>query len=185
MRIIGGEGGGRRLRAPRGSNTRPTSDRVREALFNILAPRIPESRFLDLFAGSGAVGLEALSRGAAEAVFVEKRPQAAAVIRRNIEHLKLAGRAILYQADVNAFVRDWLPSLGTFDIVYMDPPYKSEYAAGTLRGISRCGLLADRGVVVVESARTGLPPERVERLVLTKRRSYGDTVLSFYQMEDN
>lgn len=185
MRIIGGEGGGRRLRTPRGSNTRPTSDRVREALFNILAARIPESRFLDLFAGSGAVGLEALSRGAAEAVFVEKRPQAAEVIRRNIEHLKLTGQATLYQADVNAFVNDWSPRLGAFDIVFMDPPYESGYAERTLRGISRCGLLTDRGVVVVESARTGLPPERVERLVLTKRRYYGDTVLSLYQMGEN
>lgn len=183
MRIIAGEGGGRRLRAPRGRNTRPTSDRVREALFNILAPHIAGSRFLDLYAGSGAVGLEALSRGAAEAVFVEKHPQATEVIRRNIENLRLTGRATVYQADVNAFVNERLPRLGSFRIVFLDPPYKSGYAEKALTGISRCGS-ADSGVVVVESSRSVLPPERVERLVLTKRRHYGDTVLSLYQMEE-
>lgn len=183
MRIIGGAGKSRRIATPRGRDTRPTADRVREALFNILAPRLPGSRFLDLYAGSGAVGLEALSRGAEKAVFVERHRPTAALIRENISTLQFTDRATVCQSDVYTFLSGRRPRAGTFEIVFLDPPYAGGDAERMLRAVSRSGLLSDDGVVVMESARAAPPPDRAGGLILVQRRYYGDTALSFYQTE--
>ncbi len=185
MRIIAGEGRGRRIRAPRGLNTRPTADRVREALFNILASNLQECRFLDLYAGSGGIGLEALSRGAGEVVFVEKNPEATAVIEKNIKETKLPGEKKVYRADVPAFIRSQSPTNPGFNIVFLDPPYKQGLEQRTLEAISGAPyVLKDKAVVVVESARSIPPLERVGTMVLVRHRAYGDTALSFYRMEE-
>lgn len=184
MRIIGGIYRSRRLRAPSGTSTRPTSDRVREALFGILeaASAIEGARALDLYAGTGALALEALSRGAAAAVLVESSRTALAVLRANIQDLGLDGRATVVAADVRG-VASRLAADGPFDLVFADPPWKSAEAGGPaqiLEALARAGALSVRALVVLEhSARTS-PPE-VVGLTLADTRRYGDTALAIYK----
>ncbi len=156
MRIIAGEFRSRVLRAPAGMHTRPTSDRLRETLFNVLQPRIEGARFLDLYAGSGANGLEALSRGAAQTVLVEQAAPALAALRANVEALGARGAEV-----AGVPVARWLARAGSavpvpFDIIFLDPPYAEagEYAAtlGTL-GAHAASLLAPGGIVIAEHAR--------------------------------
>jgi 16S rRNA (guanine966-N2)-methyltransferase len=184
VRIIGGELGGRHLRAPHGDATRPTSDKVREAIFNILgniAPPVPDgARVLDLFAGAGGLGLEALSRGAASAVFVDRAPPAVRAIEENLAALGLGGRAtVLRQPVATALVRG---NLGAFGWIFVDPPYAGDDAIQTIGAIAaRPGLVAPDGVVVVEHDRRRPPADSYLALALTDRRRYGDTEVSFYR----
>ena len=180
MRIIAGSARGRRLKTPRGKNTRPTSDRVREALFNILSPYIPGCSFLDLFAGSGAVGLEALSRGAARAVLVEADRTALAALRENVILTGFQDRAYILAREV----KDALFYLGQrgdkFDIIYLDPPYYQNLVEPTLQQIETAAVLRDGGIAVAESAVRDLVPTEIGRLFRWREKEYGDTCLNFY-----
>ncbi|MET0188875.1 MAG: 16S rRNA (guanine(966)-N(2))-methyltransferase RsmD [Pseudonocardia sediminis] len=175
-RLIAGRAGGRRLSVPP-SGTRPTSDRVREALFSALEhdPGLDGAVVLDVCAGSGALGLEALSRGAADAVFVESDRRAALVLRRNVAEVGLGGRVLAGQAGTVL----GRPSEQAFDVVLVDPPYAVPDAevAGWLADAAAGGWLADGAVVVVERARSKNPfpwPDAIEGV---RDRRYGDTVL--------
>jgi 16S rRNA (guanine966-N2)-methyltransferase len=185
MRVIAGEFGGLRLAVPK-SVTRPTSDRVREALFSILGGRVAGARVLDLFAGSGALGIEALSRGAATACFVEQNRGAAATIGENLLRARTApGRARVVCSDTLVFLRRGADSGGPFDLVFADPPY-AKHPRATDQGDALLGpgavlgVLAEGGVFVLESAASrthGAPPGwRV-----TDRRRYGGTALWFFE----
>ena len=176
MRIAGGRLKGRPRHAPAGRATRPTSDRVREAVFNVLAHgiedlRLEDARVLDLFAGTGALGLEALSRGAARAVFVDDLAAARALIRENVAALGLGGQAQVWRRDARR--------LGAcpgepFDLVFLDPPYRSGLAAAALAS-ARAGVwLAPGAVLVLELAADEAPPG-ANWLTLADRRRYGDT----------
>lgn len=182
MRVTGGLLGGRVLRAPAGTNTRPTADRVRQALFNILGPRCEGAQVLDLYAGSGALGIEALSRGAAHAVFVESDRRACQVLEKNLLELALPARAaVLCQPVPAAFSR----LRGAFELIFADPPYASADLPELLAALGRpgCALLAARALVVVEhgtARRDPVPPERAGDLVCSDRRRYGQTGLAFY-----
>ena len=179
MRLTGGLDRGRKLKAPRGMKTRPTASKVREAIFNILGPA-PDGDVLDLFAGTGALGIEALSRGALRAVFVEKEPRALAALRRNLSTLGLATRASVVGRDV-APALDLLATEGRrFAWVFVDPPYAAGAVEGVLRALG-CHRLAAGGVVVVEHDKRNVPPEDCGGLILTDRRYYGDTGVSFYR----
>ncbi len=189
-RVIAGALGGRRFAAPSGEATRPTPERVREALFSALAADLPDAVVLDLFAGSGALAIEALSRGASRAVLVESGRRAVAVIRRNLGDLGLdepAGRALVRGVAARAFCA--APEGGPFDVVLADPPYDLPAealaacvgdlaAAGALRPGARVVLERDRrGVEALEAARPpAVAPERV--------RAYGDTVLVWWRASD-
>ncbi len=155
MRIIGGEHGGRRLRFPDAEGLRPTADRVRETLFNWLQPRLPGGRCLDLFAGSGALGLEAASRGAGEVVMVERAPRVAEQLRRNVELLGLAQVRVI-QADALGWLSgDPLP----FDILFLDPPFHRDLLAGACRRLAEGGWLAPAARIYLEhDAADPLPP---------------------------
>lgn len=185
MRIIAGRYRSRTLEAPAGLATRPTSDRLRETLFNVLAPRIEGATVLDLYAGSGAVGIEALSRGAARVEFVERAPAALAVLRKNLDGLKLTEGFRIHGAGVAAALRK-MKADGAFDLVFLDPPYDAagEYAAtlGLLGGSAR-GLLAWGALVIAEHRRK----ERLEahhgELERTRLLEQGDAALSFYAIE--
>ena len=175
MRVIAGAYKGRRLKAPAGRDTRPTSDRVREALFSILGD-VANARVLDLYAGSGALGIEALSRGAAEVVFVERDRRAAEAIRANLRSLG-DPPATIHAADVSA----WLARAGgarQFDLVFADPPYSSAPRAGEVLSELLPPLLTDTSVTVTESdkrapLRLGLP--------LVDERTYGDTRIAIHR----
>jgi 16S rRNA (guanine966-N2)-methyltransferase len=174
LRVVAGRLGGRRLVAPRGQATRPTSDRVREALFSILGS-VEGARVLDLFAGSGALAIESLSRGAAEATLVERLPGAVAAIRRNLSALEL--EAEVRHEDVQAFLGRARRDGRQYDLVFVDPPYRR--ASGLTEWLSPAiaPLLAGYSRVVVESDRRA--PLELDLARIDQRR-YGDTLISFY-----
>jgi 16S rRNA (guanine(966)-N(2))-methyltransferase RsmD len=183
MRVIGGAARGRRLKVPKGQVTRPTAARVKESLFNILPHDFSGMRVLDLFAGSGNVSIEALSRGAALAVLVDESPRAAAVIRENLRRLNLTESTQLWTAPVARSLRKLAKSGERFDLIFLDPPYDRELVGTTLKAIAQNCLLTAGGKVVAEhSARERVQP-RYEHLVLNDQRRYGDTLLSFFVFE--
>lgn len=184
MRIIAGIAGGIPLLSP-DDQTRPTTDRVRGSVFSILMPRVPNARVLDLFAGSGALGLEAVSRGARSALFLESSRDACALIRRNAEKAKLAAQVAVRQADVFAWLKT-SAARGSFDIIFADPPYRkkpadSDFAAALLASPVLPTLVAEDGVFVLEShAGPGLlaiPPT----WRLLDERTYGASRISFLE----
>ncbi len=173
--MIAGSYGGRRLAAPPGAATRPTSDRVREALFSILGARVRDARVLDLFAGSGALGIEALSRGAAGADFVDAAPGAVRAVRANLEQLAIEAR--VHRADALQWLRTASATGAQYDLVFLDPPYRLAERLGRGLAQSLPAVLAPRAVVVTESDRRaplalGLP--------LHDERRYGDTLIRFH-----
>lgn len=192
MRIIAGSLGSRRLEAPPGLSTRPTSDRLRETLFNVLAPRIQGAVFLDLYAGSGAVGLEALSRGAARVEFVERDAAALKVLRGNLERLGLREGFRVHACAVGATLRKMqaasnpnrVAAPGTkFDLLFLDPPWDAseEYAATLgLLGGSSSGLLGAGALVIAEHRKKQRLEDRYGSLERTRLLEQGDAALSFY-----
>jgi 16S rRNA (guanine(966)-N(2))-methyltransferase RsmD len=161
--------------------TRPTSDRLRETLFNVLAPRIKGARLLDLYAGSGAVGLEALSRGAAEVVFVEKAASALTVLRGNLKSLGVTAGFAIHGGSVSGFLRQ--KRVGGFDLVFLDPPYdaEAEYAT-TLGALGGAMLLAEGALVIAEHRRKDKLELRYGALGRVRLLEQGDASLSFYQI---
>jgi len=183
-RIIGGEGKGRRLKAPRGLATRPTGARVRQTLFDILAPRLPGCRFLDAFAGAGAVGLEALSRGAALVVLVDAAAGAVAAMRANASLLaKAGGRVRIVRQDARVALAAFADAQERFDVVYLDPPYQSDVYEASLEQAGRRGLLAEHGIVVAEHFHKRALPERIGGLTRSREVRVGDHRLSFYRRQ--
>lgn len=178
MRLTGGLDRGRRLFVPRGSRTRPTASKVREAIFNILGP--PAGAVLDLYAGSGALGLEALSSGAPRAVFVERDGAALSALRRNLRENAFEDRGSVVGLDVRGALRKLAAAKEQFSWVFIDPPYIKE-TEGVLAELSGRDLLTDCAVVIVEHDRRHPSPASVGCLFLTDRRQYGDTELSFYR----
>ncbi|MCW2994081.1 MAG: rsmD [Conexibacter sp.] len=179
MRVISGRLGGRRISAPPGTDTRPTSDRVREALFSALGP-LQGERALDLFAGSGALAIEALSRGAARAVLVEKDARAADVIRANLDALKLGrDEAVVRRRDALAALRDASEAGETYDLVFLDPPYRLATGLGPELALALAPVLAPGARVIGESDRR--TPLDLPGLSTTFERRYGDTLLRIHK----
>lgn len=160
---------------------RPTSDRVKEALFNILGDSVPDCSFLDLFAGSGNIGIEALSRGAAGVVFVEINDKVLHIIRENLRITGFDGQARVIRGEAAAVISRLGGENQEFDIIFLDPPYLKDYETETLAGIARHKLLKPGGKVVVESSKDHSLPRMVEDLEIIRQEKYGDTMLSFYQ----
>ena len=178
MRVISGKAKGRRLKTLKGTTTRPTTDRVKENLFNIIAPRLPEARFLDLFAGSGAIGIEALSRGAVEVVFVEKNRQASAVIRENLALTRLDGDVLTM--DVSQAIERLGKKGHSFDLIFLDPPYDQGFVEITVAQIAQSKLLADNGLLVAEYGKKEEIITPLWNLHLVRQQIYGDTCLGFF-----
>ena len=183
MRIIGGTLGGRTIRAPRGVATRPTSDRVREAIFSILGAPSTGLTVLDLFAGAGGLGLEALSRGATAAVFVDSAIDAVRCVAANAAALGVEGRVRVIRSAVKTALTRLCQEGATFGWIFTDPPYAGDDTAATLSFIGEAGaaLLADTALVVVEHDRRCPPVDGYGVLAKTDRRRYGDTEISFYR----
>jgi len=184
MRVIAGAHKGRRLLQPKGHDLRPTSGRVKEALFSILGKRTEGARFLDLFAGTGAIGIEALSRGAQVAAFVEPTASSLKVLRANVELCGLAVSAKVYGCSVETFLRRHQSTERPFDIVFADPPYHEGVGASLLSDIARADIIAPGSIVILEHfTKTSLPSE-AGRLALIRQYRYGDTSLSVYNALD-
>ncbi|HEX3511475.1 MAG TPA: 16S rRNA (guanine(966)-N(2))-methyltransferase RsmD [Solirubrobacteraceae bacterium] len=187
MRVIAGRLGGRRLRAPAGRGTRPTSDRVREALFSMLGD-VEGAVVLDLFAGTGALGIEALSRGARRAVFVEREPQAARVLAANLTELELHEPvAELRRTDARAAMRTARERAETYDLLFIDPPYRQTGAWGRDLATTLPELLAPGARIVVESDRRAAPElgdlAASAGLTIERQRRYGDTSITIHRRQ--
>jgi 16S rRNA (guanine966-N2)-methyltransferase len=179
VRVIAGALKGRKLEAPDWEGLRPTSDRLRETLFNILAPRITGARVLDGYAGTGAVGIEALSRGAAHVTFVEQDRRAAALIAANLEKCRIAGGYAIIQTTVLQAI-DRLRSEPAFDVILLDPPYASDFH----EALPHLGDIVKRdGVVVLEHAKRSEPPPAAGRLARVRSVKSGDSALTFYSCQ--
>jgi 16S rRNA (guanine(966)-N(2))-methyltransferase RsmD len=183
MRIIAGQYKGRRLKTLDGMAVRPTSDRMRETLFNILAPRIEGARVVDVCAGSGAIGIEALSRGAAHVTFIEASRKAASVIADNLRQCQI-------ERDFKLIVRDALQTMKyfateqmQFDLIYLDPPYDSDLYSPVMWQIAKGGLLTEDGLVIVEHRRQLPLAPNFDRLRPYREVVQGERVLTFYQLE--
>lgn len=186
MRVIAGIYRSRPLHAPPGLDTRPTSDRLRETLFNVLAPRIEGAVFLDLYAGSGAIGIEALSRKAAEALFVENSDVALKAIRANLASLGIKGGYALEARSVPAALKRLAASGRTINIVFLDPPYakSAEYEATLgLLGSECSSLLAPDAIVIAEHLKKVELPEHFGKLARYRLLKQGDAALSFYRTD--
>ena len=178
MRVIAGSARRSTLLAPQGLNTRPTADRIKENLFNIISPYVPGARFLDLFCGSGAIGIEALSRGAGEAVFVDTSREAVNVTQANIIRTKLTGQ-IMHMCTLAAISRLEGEGRG-FDIIFLDPPYGSGMLDKALEALDSSPLLSQDGILIAECSVDEEVPELVH-LILQDTREYGNTRLMFYK----
>lgn len=186
MRIIAGKYRSRILKSLKGLALRPTSDRLRETLFNVLGPGVAGSRFLDVFAGTGAVGIEALSRGAAEAIFIENYPPAAKLIRHNLDSLGIASGATILAVDALTALQKLAsrqnPTLAPINYVFVDPPYAAhaDYA-WTLEFLASSTFLAPDALVIFEHHHKFQLPERFGSLHRTRVLKQGDAALSFFR----
>ncbi|MGH7207752.1 MAG: 16S rRNA (guanine(966)-N(2))-methyltransferase RsmD [Nitrospiraceae bacterium] len=180
MRVIAGLQKGRRLAGPKGAGLRPTADRVKEALFAILGPRVEGARFLDLYAGTGAIGIEALSRGARWVTFVESNPTALRVLRANLERCGLGGSADIQACRAGVFFRRVEAGDDPYEIVFADPPYHTGTGATLLPSLDQAAIITTESTVILERF-TKLPlPSQVGRLTLVREYGYGDTTLSVF-----
>ena len=186
MRIIAGTFRSRQLKSLKGLALRPTSDRLRETLFNVLAEHIPGCRFLDVFAGTGAVGIEALSRGATEVVFIENHPPAATLLQKNLDALGIRGCVRILKLDalraLQRLATEHFPTSVPFDIVFLDPPYAdAEEYRRVLTFLGSAPFLAPGGLVIAEHRRTFDLPEALGQLERVRVLRQGDASLSFFR----
>ncbi|MDD4013705.1 MAG: 16S rRNA (guanine(966)-N(2))-methyltransferase RsmD, partial [Candidatus Omnitrophica bacterium] len=178
---IGGEFRGRKITQPDLKTVRPTKDRIREAVFNVIAAEVPDAKILDLFAGSGAYGLEAISRGAVEAVFVELDRKCVSVIKDNIKALGAGERTRISVGDAGSLISSGALAGEKFDIVFADPPYSRGLAKNLLITVSHYDILSNSGLLVIEHHRQESLPDEEGVFILLKRKSYSDISVSFYK----
>ena len=184
MRVLAGALKGQRLVTPKGRTTRPTADQVRIACLDTLMPYLEAGDFLDLFAGAGGVGIEALSRGAPAAVFVEQDAMALRALRDNVERLGLRDRARVLRDDAGRAVEGLAAAGERFAVVFTDPPYDSSRAAPALAAVAGGGALLPGALVVVKHGTKAPPPESPGVLTRWKARRFGDTTLTFFRAPD-
>jgi 16S rRNA (guanine(966)-N(2))-methyltransferase RsmD len=177
MRVITGSARGAKLKTLEGLATRPTSDRVKEAVFNIIQFDIEGRRVLDLFAGSGQLAIEALSRGAEYAVLVDQSQEATKVIKENLKKVKFDQKASVFQMD---YLRYLATSHERFDIIFLDPPYAEKSLENALQKISEIDILSEGGIIVCERSREKVLPARVGDLICSKDYCYGKTAVNLY-----
>ncbi len=177
MRITSGEHKGRRISAGNKSKIRPTSDRVKESIFNILRGEIEGKRVLDIFAGAGSLGIEALSQGAESVTFVDSSPQSIKILKRNLENLNLQSQAVILRLDGLKALNRLEPG---FHIIFTDPPYLKDYAQKIIDSMAKSSVLEIGGILVLEHHKKEgfISPE--DKLLLLKERKFGDTVISIF-----
>ena len=178
MRVITGSARGKRLKAPEGLHTRPTADRVKEALFSAIQFEIQNAKFLDLFAGSGQMGIEALSRGAAAATFVDNDRKAYALIKENIKATGFENESSVVQSDYLSFLNRCKEK---YHIIFLDPPYAEEFLESSLKRITEIDILEDCGIIICERPADKLQEIEIPGLIRTKDYRYGKTWITIYR----
>ena len=182
MRVITGKARGVALKTPDGLHTRPTADRVKEALFSIIQFDVPGSRVLDLFAGTGQLGIEALSRGAASAVFVDEREDACALVKENLRRTKLYEQGSVVRSDYLSFLKN---CKNQFDLIFLDPPYAEVFLENSLKFITEIDILRDGGIIVAERPLGKELSWQFEGYSRSKDYKYGKTLLTLYRKESD
>ncbi len=180
MRVISGRARGARLNTPTGMETRPTADRVKEAMFSIIQFDIPGARVLDLFGGTGQLGIEAISRGAKSAVFVDQSPQACNLIRDNLRLAKMEKEGSVIRSDYQSFLKN---TKDKFDIILLDPPYAEVFLENALKLITEIDILQSNGIIVAEYPFGKTVPLDFSGIIRSKDYKYGNTALSIYRKE--
>jgi len=181
MRVIGGKVRGKSLKAPRGQNTRPITAMIKEALFNVISSDVANSYWLDLFAGSGAVGIEALSRGARRVVFIDADKTAIEIIRENLEHCGLDREAEVYRNDVFRALKLLQKRSQHFDYIYVDPPFTNEAIfIPVLQDLAQCELLVAGGSLILRTPRRFRVPDVIGAITLNRSDQYGESTLHYY-----
>jgi len=181
MRVVSGSARGAALVAPGGLQTRPTADRAKEALFSMLAADIAGCVFLDVFAGSGAIGIEALSRGADHAVFVDSAADAIAAVMQNLSKTRLSAHAEVIRADAASAIKQLAAKNAIFDITFLDPPYESGLAQSAAQALLDAGLIKANGLLVIEQGENE-EPLTFGNAALLKRKRYGAAAISIYEV---
>ncbi len=184
MRVISGKARGQALRAPEGLNTRPTTDRVKESIFNIIQTRLYDSIIIDLFAGSGNLGIESLSRNASKAYFIDNNKNSIESIKENLKKTKLENDSIVIQMDVVSAMKKLSLENVKANIIFLDPPYSKGFVAPILNEIVSLQLLDNDGIVIVEHKKTDEIPESIHNLQKYRTNHYGDIAVSFYELRE-
>jgi len=181
MRIIAGKYRSRVIKKPKGAEVRPTQDRVREAVFNILGRVCEGARVLDLYSGSGAFGIEALSRGAEEALFVDNNGTCVSTIKKNLKDLAISDNIYLIKSDAIKAIRRYGAAKERFDLIFLDPPYHEGLVEKALMVLGECDIIRTSGFVVAEHSKKDKAPKFAGSLGLCRQSIYGDTAISFYK----
>jgi 16S rRNA (guanine966-N2)-methyltransferase len=182
MRVIAGKYRSRRLKTPSSFKVRPTSDRLRETLFNILGPSVTDSLFVDLYAGTGAIGIEAISRGARDVFFIDRDPASITLVRQNLESLKISAGVEVITAEAERGLDKLAARHLIADFIFLDPPYNDDGCIEVLEYLDASHLLAPQGIVIAEHSSKLELPERLVRLERTRLLEQGDAALSFYRL---
>jgi len=184
LRIISGKAKGLILKSPKGFDTRPTSDRVKEAVFSMISPYLYDAKVLDLFSGTGNLSIESISRNASMAYLVEKNRNAINVIKENIARARFENKIQILSQDVFDSIKYLGLNNITFDIIFMDPPYLKGYIKPTLEAIILYNILEKNGIIVIEHDRRDTLDKNINSLIKFKEKKYGNTIISIYSKED-
>jgi 16S rRNA (guanine966-N2)-methyltransferase len=181
MRVISGTCKGRPLKAVPGQTTRPTTDKVKESIFNIIGPFFDGGQGLDLYAGSGGLGIEALSRGMEKMVFVDQNPKAIEIVRLNLKACRFDKRAEVYRNDAQRALKAIVKRELKFDVIFLDPPYAKQRLKEEIAFIAQNGLLTENGIIVTEHDASTFVDELIEQMTCIRQEQYGDTGISIYK----
>ncbi len=184
MRVISGKARGLKLNSPKNDDTRPTTDRVKESLFNMINSYMMDSDILDLFAGTGSLGIECLSRGSRECVFVDSSKDSIAVIKSNIKKARVESESIVLNTDFKSAMSSLGLKNKKFDVIFMDPPYYKNMFEDALKGVDDKSLLKEDGVIIVEHDTKDKFPDNIGKLYKSRDKKYGNTTVTFYKMEE-
>jgi len=184
LRVISGKVRGLKLDTPKNLDVRPTTDRVKESLFNIINPYIRESNILDLFAGTGSLGIECLSRGAKNCIFVDKSKESIGIVKSNIKKARVENESTILNIDFKDAVKRLSVQKQKFDVIFMDPPYYENMFIDCLKSIDELSLLKEDGLVVVEHDTNDLFDDNIGRLYKSREKKYGNTTITFYKLEE-
>ena len=184
LRVISGKARGLKLDTPKNQDVRPTTDRVKESLFNVINSYIMDSNILDLFAGTGSLGIECLSRGAKNCVFVDKSKDSINIVRSNVKKARVENESTILNVDFKDAVKRLSTQNQKFDVIFMDPPYYENMFIECLKSIDKFNLLDEDGIIVVEHDTKDLFEDSIGRLNKSREKKYGNTTLTFYKLEE-
>ncbi|KAB3533126.1 16S rRNA (guanine(966)-N(2))-methyltransferase RsmD [Alkaliphilus serpentinus] len=185
MRVIAGKAKGHRLKPPEGLDVRPTSDRVKESIFNIIQLDVLDAIIVDLFSGTGNLGIEALSRGASKAYFVDKSPNSIKIIKENLLKTKLQDHSEILTSDAIAAIKKLMDGNIKVDIVFMDPPYCKDLIEPVLIEIEQSKILKHNSIIVVEHDKKDFIQEEIGQIICYRRKNFGNTSISFYHLRED